>query len=99
MCQILLSINPEYVQKIINGTKRYKYRKFRCRKDVDSFAVRKNKAKEFVEEMTKTVPSTLPKKFYSKMITLMPRKKSAIESYSDPFYSEANMERLARWKR
>lgn len=39
MCQMLLSINPEYVQKIIDGTKRYEYRKCRCREDVDRILI------------------------------------------------------------
>lgn len=34
MCQMLLSINPEYVESILAGTKLYEYRKFRCRDDV-----------------------------------------------------------------
>lgn len=33
MCQMLLSINPEYVESILQGTKLYEYRKFRCRDD------------------------------------------------------------------
>jgi len=32
---MLLSINPRYVARIINGAKRYEYRKFRCRDDVN----------------------------------------------------------------
>lgn len=39
MCQMLLSINPEYVDGIINGTKLYEYRKFRCREDVDKIII------------------------------------------------------------
>lgn len=35
MCQMLLSINPEYVESILNGTKLYEYRKFKCRDDID----------------------------------------------------------------
>lgn len=27
MCQILMSINPEHVEKILNGTKKYEFRK------------------------------------------------------------------------
>lgn len=33
MCQILLSINPEYVEGILAGTKRFEYRKKRCNRD------------------------------------------------------------------
>lgn len=39
MCQMLLSINPQYVQSIINGSKLYEYRKFRCRDDVDKIII------------------------------------------------------------
>lgn len=39
MCRMLLSINPEYVQSILNGTKIYEYRKFRCREDVDRIVI------------------------------------------------------------
>lgn len=39
MCQMLLSINPEYVESILAGTKLYEYRKFRCRDDVDKIII------------------------------------------------------------
>lgn len=39
MCQMLLSINPEYVASIIQGNKLYEYRKFRCRDDVDKIII------------------------------------------------------------
>ena len=39
MCQMLLSINPEYVESILNGTKLYEYRKFRCRDDIDKIII------------------------------------------------------------
>ena len=39
MCQMLLSINPQYVEHIFSGKKRYEYRKFRCRKDVDKIII------------------------------------------------------------
>ena len=39
MCQMLLSINPEYVESIIEGKKLYEYRKFRCREDVDKIII------------------------------------------------------------
>lgn len=39
MCQMLLSINPEYVESILQGTKLYEYRKFRCRDDVDKIII------------------------------------------------------------
>lgn len=39
MCQMLLSINPQYVASIISGKKKYEYRKVRCREDVDSILI------------------------------------------------------------
>lgn len=39
MCQMLLSINPEYVASIFAGKKLYEYRKFRCRSDVDKIII------------------------------------------------------------
>lgn len=39
MCQMLLSINPEFVESILQGEKIYEYRKFRCRNDVDKIII------------------------------------------------------------
>ncbi len=39
MCQMLLSINPEYVESILQGEKMYEYRKCRCRDDVDKIII------------------------------------------------------------
>jgi predicted transcriptional regulator len=36
---MLLSINPQHVQNILNGTKRYEFRKVRCRPEVDSIVI------------------------------------------------------------
>ena len=36
---MLLSIKPEYVASILQGKKRYEYRKFRCREDVDKIII------------------------------------------------------------
>jgi predicted transcriptional regulator len=36
---MLLSINPEYVARIIQGDKLFEYRKFRCRNDVDKIVI------------------------------------------------------------
>lgn len=39
MCRMLLSIKPEFVEKILSKEKQYEYRKFRCRKDVDGIII------------------------------------------------------------
>lgn len=39
MCEIILSINPEHVENIFNGNKKYEYRKSRCKKDIDKIII------------------------------------------------------------
>lgn len=39
MCQMLLSVNPEHVENILNGTKQYEFRKVRCKADVDEIII------------------------------------------------------------
>ena len=37
--KMLLSINPQHVRNILNGTKRYEFRKVRCRPEVASILI------------------------------------------------------------
>ncbi|MDN5357137.1 MAG: hypothetical protein PWR17_306 [Candidatus Methanomethylophilaceae archaeon] len=39
MRKILLSINPEHVNNILNGTKKYEFRKVRCRELVNEILI------------------------------------------------------------
>lgn len=39
MCAILLSINPEYVQRILCGEKKYEFRKSLCKRKVDKIVI------------------------------------------------------------
>ena len=39
MCRMLLSINPEHVENILNGKKRYEFRKVRCKSDVNKIVI------------------------------------------------------------
>lgn len=39
MCAILLSINPKHVENILNGTKRYEFRKKACKRHVDKILI------------------------------------------------------------
>lgn len=39
MCVILLSINPNHVENIMNGTKRYEFRKKACKRHVDKILI------------------------------------------------------------
>ena len=39
MCKILLSIKPEYVERIFNNTKKYEYRRILAKNNVDSIVI------------------------------------------------------------
>jgi predicted transcriptional regulator len=39
MCKILLSINPKHVENIFNGTKKYEFRKIRCKENIDKIII------------------------------------------------------------
>lgn len=39
MCAILLSINPNHVENILNGSKRYEFRKKVCKRNVDKIII------------------------------------------------------------
>lgn len=39
MCAILLSINPQYVDRIMNGEKQYEFRKNLCKREVDKIII------------------------------------------------------------
>lgn len=39
MCAILLSINPVHVENIMNGTKKYEFRKKACKRHVDKIII------------------------------------------------------------
>lgn len=39
MCQMLLSINPQFVERIFTGEKQYEYRKIRCKEEIDKIII------------------------------------------------------------
>ncbi len=39
MCRMLLSVNPEHVENILNGSKKYEFRKNRCKREVSSIVI------------------------------------------------------------
>lgn len=52
MSTILMSIKPEYVEKLFNGTKKYEYRKKKCKKSIDKIIVYStNPVKKVVGEL------------------------------------------------
>lgn len=39
MSKMLLSINPEHVDNILNGSKKYEYRKVRCKSEISKIVI------------------------------------------------------------
>lgn len=39
MCKILLSINPEHVEKMLDGTKMYEFRRVKCKREVTKIVI------------------------------------------------------------
>ena len=39
MCKLLMSINPQHVDNILAGTKRFEYRKTRCKEAIDAIVI------------------------------------------------------------
>lgn len=39
MSQMLLSIKPQYVKQIVAGKKKFEFRKFHCRDDIDTIVI------------------------------------------------------------
>lgn len=39
MCNMLISINPEYVEKIFDGSKKYEYRKIECKQEINKIII------------------------------------------------------------
>lgn len=39
MCKLLMSINPEHVENILAGTKKFEFRKTRCKEKIDSIII------------------------------------------------------------
>lgn len=39
MSQMLLSINPEHVENILSGSKKFEFRKVRCKENIDTIVI------------------------------------------------------------
>ena len=39
MCRLLMSINPEHVENILSGNKKFEFRKTKCKEHVDSIII------------------------------------------------------------
>ena len=65
MCNMLISINPEHVENIFNGSKKYEYRKIRCKQEVEkiiiysTYPVKKVVGEAKVEEILEDSPDNI----------------------------------------
>ena len=39
MCKLLMSINPEHVENILAGRKKFEFRKTKCKEQIDSIVI------------------------------------------------------------
>ena len=39
MCRLLMSINPEHVENILSGNKKFEFRKTKCKEHIDSIII------------------------------------------------------------
>ncbi len=39
MCKLLMSINPEHVDNILAGTKKFEFRKTKCKEEIDGIVI------------------------------------------------------------
>lgn len=68
MCKLLMSINPEHVENILSGEKKYEFRKRKCKEQIDSIViystapVMKVVAEVEVKDIIEGTPQTVWKK-------------------------------------
>lgn len=68
MCKLLMSINPEHVENILSGEKKYEFRKRKCKERIDSIViystapVMKVVAEVEVKDIIEGTPQTVWKK-------------------------------------
>lgn len=82
MCKLLMSINPEHVEKILSGKKKFEFRKRKCKEEIDSIVIYSTapvmrvvaevEVKDIIEGTPQTVwkktsnAAGIDKKFYDK---------------------------------
>lgn len=68
MTKVLMSIKPEYVEKILNGTKKYEYRKTKTKLDIDKIIIYStNPVKKVVAEVeVKNILIDTPENIWNK---------------------------------
>ena len=68
MCKLLMSINPEHVENILAGTKKFEFRKSKCKEQIESIVIYSTapvmkvvaevEVKEIIEDTPQTVWKT-----------------------------------------
>jgi len=88
MCAILLSINPDHVENIMNGTKTYEFRKNACKRPVEKILIYSTKpimrvvGEAEIEDILIDDPETIWEKT---------RKRSGInKSFFDQYFANRN---------
>lgn len=71
MCKLLMSINPEHVNNILSGTKKYEFRKTRCKENIDSIIIYSTSPimRVVAEVEVKAIIEDTPQKIWSKTQT------------------------------
>ncbi len=92
MCKILLSVNPEHVENIFNGTKEYEFRKVRCKGTVDKIIIYSTAPVMQVvgEAKVETVLEDTPEAIWEKT-----KKKAGIDKYFFQKYYEGKLRAFA----
>ncbi len=88
MCKVLMSINPQYVKNILEGTKRFEFRKTRCKESVDTIIIYSTApVMQVVAEVeVKAIIEDSPKRVWK-----MTKEAAGIDkSFFDEYYSGRN---------
>ena len=83
MCKILISIKPEYVEKIISRIKRYEYRTKVAKKDIDAIIIYCTypTKKVLAEVKIKSILSDTPERLWEKTKEYSGTTKKFFDSY------------------
>lgn len=83
MCKILISINPEHVEKIIAGIKKYEYRTKVAKRDIDAIIIYCTypTKKVLAEVKIKSILSDAPDKLWNRTKNFSGISKAFFDSY------------------
>lgn len=85
MCKLLMSINPEHVDNILAGTKKFEFRKTKCKEKIDSIIIYSTfPIKRVVAEVeVKDIIEDTPQAVWSKTRTAAGIDKTFFDRYYD----------------